>query len=396
MNRRRWMMLSGSVLALRAGSAQNRPDPAGAAEAPKGISPDKLLLKDYRPQSIYKVPVTHIQKARYPVIDAHCHAEWTRSADNLDAKVKLMDAAGIEKTVLFVRAGTPDAFTGAAALFSKYPDRFDLWCNFDLKGYTESGFAERTVKSLEGCRRAGALGIGEISDKGKGLAGATPTLSASPRGGGSGLHPDDPRMDVLYEKCAQLGMPINIHVSDPIWSYQMQDNTNDGLMNGYTWAIKVEPGVLGHDELIGSLERAVAKHRKTIFIACHLANLEYDLNRLGGMFDRNPNLYADLGARFAEASPIARFVSQFFRKYPDRILYGTDMIYNQAMFSATFRILESFDEHFYIWDKDVQETTGAFYYHWPLYGMGLADDLLKRIYSDNARAAFGKARGNAA
>ena len=74
-----------------------------------------------------------------------------------------------------------------------------------------------------------------------------------------------------------------------------------------------------------------------MFIACHLANLEYDLTRLGGMLDRNPNLFLDISARFAEVAPIPRAVNAFLRKYPDRVLYGTDMPYTQKIFSTTFR-----------------------------------------------------------
>ena len=196
-------------------------------------------------------------------------------------------------------------------------------------------------------------------------------------------------MDALFERCAQLGMPVNIHVSDPIWAYQPMDRTNDGLMNGYTWRIDdKQPGILGHNGLIESLERAVRKHPKTMFIACHLANLDYDLTRLGQMFDRNPNLYVDIGARFEELGPIPRTVNRFFQKYPDRVLYGTDYTYNQGMFSASFRLLETEDEHFY--DATLHS------YHWSLYGAGLPDDVLRKLYRDNAVAVFRRARSNAA
>ena len=197
-------------------------------------------------------------------------------------------------------------------------------------------------------------------------------------------------MDPLWDKCAKLGMPINIHMSDPIWSYQPMDNTNDGLMNGFTWKIDLKPNMAGHDQLIESLERAVKKHPKTIFIACHLINLDYDLTRLGQIFDRNPNLYADVSARFAEIAPIPRFVKQFFQKYSDRICYGTDMPYNERMFSTTFRILESNDEHFYERDQYFNYN-----YHWPLNGLGLPDAVLKKIYHDNAAKAFQRAKSAA-
>jgi predicted TIM-barrel fold metal-dependent hydrolase len=143
--------------------------------------------------------------------------------------------------------------------------------------------------------------------------------------------------------------------------------------------------------IIESLERAAHQHPKTIFVACHLANLDYDLTRLGQLFDHNPNLFADISARFAETAPIPRFVNQFFQKYSDRVLYGTDMAYNQRLFSTTFRILESNDEHFY--DQDLNFN---FDYHWPLNGFGLPNDVLKKIYHDNAVSLFTKAQSNAA
>jgi predicted TIM-barrel fold metal-dependent hydrolase len=102
------------------------------------------------------------------------------------------------------------------------------------------------------------------------------------------------------------------------------------------------------------------------------------------MFDRNPNLYADISARFAETAPIPKFVNKFVQKHSDRVLYGTDMAYSQRMLSTTFRILESNDEHFYAWD--------LFNYHWALNGFGLPDDILKKVYRENAMRAFQQAR----
>src|SRR5439155_6092904 len=89
-----------------------------------------------------------------------------------------------------------------------------------------------------------------------------------------GLHPDDPRMDALFQKCAGLKMPVNIHVADPIWMYEKMDNTNDGLMNAYRWRLDNQPAIVGHSGMIDFLERTVKKHPQTIFIACHFANLD--------------------------------------------------------------------------------------------------------------------------
>jgi predicted TIM-barrel fold metal-dependent hydrolase len=108
------------------------------------------------------------------------------------------------------------------------------------------------------------------------------------------------------------------------------------------------------------------------------------------MFDRHPNMYADISARFAETAAIPRFTSQFLRKYSHRVTYGTDMPYTQEVFTTTFRIMESADEHFY-----AQDVYFNFNYHWPLQGFDLPDETLKRVYRETALSAFKHARANA-
>jgi hypothetical protein len=381
---------------MRSGAAEVPKTTRSALPAAAQAPPDRLLLKDYRPRSIYNVPKTDVKKAKYPILDAHCH--HFPQPGHIIEMVKMMDAVGVEKTVIFTGTSSAEQFKAIRQMYSRYPGRFDLWCSFDLTRNDQSGFEPNAVKALEECHRAGALGVGEVTDKGSGFGGATAILGSGGRVLGRatgesnvmGPHPDDPDLDPLWDMCAQLGMPVNIHVSGPIWAYQPMDNTNDGLMNGYVWRIEVKPPILGHDQLITALERLLRRHPKTTFVACHLANLSYDLTRLGQMFERNPNLYADISARFGDIAPIPRFTAQFFQKYADRVLYGTDMPYTQRMFSSTFRILETLDEHFYEFDLDV-----CYDYHWPLHGLGLSDDLLKKVYRDNALAVFQRARDKA-
>jgi predicted TIM-barrel fold metal-dependent hydrolase len=190
------------------------------------------------------------------------------------------------------------------------------------------------------------------------------------------MHIDDPRLDPILEKCGALGMPINIHVAEPIWMYAPMDSTNDGLMNAYKWRLDNQPDIVDHEGMLKTLGNTVKKHPNTTFIACHYANCSYDLSLLGNLFDQYPNLYADISARFAETAPIPRFVNQFFRQYQDRLVYGSDMGVDKDMYQTTFRILESEDEHFYEHE--------LFGYHWPLNGYGLPDEVLEKVYRNNA------------
>lgn len=329
--------------------------------------PDSILLKNYRPKSIYKIPVTDIKKAKFPVIDMHSHA-YADTPENLKRWMAIMDDMGIEKTLILSYA-TGTQFDSIYKVYSKYPDRFEVWCGFDYTGINEPGGIEHAVKELERCAKMGAKGVGELGDKGFGEFYSYPVPS--------GLHVDDPKLRPLFAKCGELGLPVSIHVAEPMWMYEPMDSTNDGLMNAYQWRVdQTRKNLLGHAALIRTLENVVRDNPKTTFIACHYANCEYDLSILGNLFKKYKNLYADISARYAEVAPIPRYMKSFFEQYSDRLVYGTDMGFDTTMYKMTFRVLETQDEHFYHTD-----LTG---YHWPMHGFGLSDAALKRVYRENA------------
>jgi predicted TIM-barrel fold metal-dependent hydrolase len=193
---------------------------------------------------------------------------------------------------------------------------------------------------------------------------------------GYGMHLDDKRMKPLLQKCAELHMPVNVHIAEPYWMYLPADSTNDGLMNASTWKVNVKPGMLDHAGLIKSLENAIKENPKTLFIACHFANCEDDLTKSGRLLDLYPNLYLDISARYAETATIPRYMAKFYEKYQDRLLYGTDMGLDKHAYQVTFRVLETLDEHFY--------ETDLFGYHWAMNGFGLSDTILKKLYMQNA------------
>jgi predicted TIM-barrel fold metal-dependent hydrolase len=329
---------------------------------------DNILLKDYKPVSIYHIPVTVPEKARFMAVDMHSHP-YASSEAEIRNWVETMDRTGISKTIILTGA-TGKKFDSLLAIYSKYPGRFEVWCGLDYTGYDEPGYGPAAVKELERCFKEGARGVGELSDKGKGVP-------KSNESAGQGMHFDDPRLKPLFQKCAELKMPVNIHVADPYWMYLPIDSTNDGLMNAAEWKVDLEPGMLNHAQLIKTLENVVGENPQTIFIACHFANCEYDLAISGDLLNRYSNLYLDISARYAETATIPRYMSSFYEKYQDRLLYGTDMGMDPEMYRTTFRILETNDEHFY--------ETGMFGYHWALSAFGLSPEILKKIYQTNAQ-----------
>ncbi len=320
---------------------------------------DKLLLKDYRPASIFKTPQTQVLKAKYPAIDMHMHAprgggDLNKAAADI---LKAMDECNIQKTILF--CGTGKGFDDLAAAFGKYPDRFQLWCGFDF-----SNFPTGTLAELERCVKAGAKGVGEISDKGTGYRGVEP------------MHLDDARMDPILQKLADLKLPINVHMGDPRWMYEPMDEHNDLLFEALYFRRDNKKDDKDLAGMLQVLENAVKKHPRVTFVACHFANQTYDLNQLGRLLDKYPNLYADCSQRESYLAAIPRFAKQFIEKYSNRIVYGTDQGYSLPMYRNSFHIWETLDEHFYAWD--VANTRFA------LSGVGLSDATLKKMYHDNA------------
>jgi uncharacterized protein len=348
MNRRQWIALSGiGAAATTVGEAQVEVQANG---------PTEIRLKDYRPVSAYKLPTTEIQRAKFPIIDAHC--QDLAGSVGVDEAVKLMDKVGLEKAAVFTGAASREEFFEARQRYAKFPDRFDLWCGLDLEG------RPNPLKPLSWCHMLGARGVAGIVDNGHGI-------------GAKRIHLDDPFLGPIWNLCGEFGLPVRIQLANPVWTYLPMDASNDGLMNGFKSLITDITDMLSQEQLLAGFERTVANHPGTVFIAGHLLNLDYDLSRLGSILDHSPNVYTDIAARFGEIAAIPRFAARFIERYQDRILYGTGLRYGERMFTTTFRILETEDEHFYAQD--------LFDYHWPLHGLGLGDDVLKKVYGSNAR-----------
>ena len=133
---------------------------------------DSILLKDYEPQSSLVVPVTRIDKARFPVIDVHTHSSMCRiqTKDDAIAWVRTMDDAGIETSTVFSDAIGAE-FDRQAQLFRPFGKRFLLFCSMDARHIDTSDYSARVVHELERCVQNGARGLGEITDKGWGMQG---------------------------------------------------------------------------------------------------------------------------------------------------------------------------------------------------------------------------------
>lgn len=330
---------------------------------------DSILLKDYEPENSLVLPRSEVDKARFPVIDVHAHPSMgnIKTAADVDDWVRAMDEVGVEKTVLLSGAMGED-FDRLVDLFLKtHPDRFALFCGIDKRDIEAPDYPRRAVAELERCFRLGARGVGEIADKGWGLLGsADEPLPRDKR-----LHHNDPRLDPFWDKCAELNIPVNIHVADhpSCWTPLGPEQERTPDFQHFNLYGKDVPSF---EELQVNRDDLLEKHRATTFIACHLSNQGNDLAAAGAALERHPNLYLDISARDYELGRQPRNARRFLTRYKDRVMFGTDMGREAEMYRRWWRLLETADEFLpgRVW--------------WALYGLDLPEDVLQNLYRDNA------------
>jgi len=140
------------------------------------------------------------------------------------------------------------------------------------------------------------------------------------------------------------------------------------------------------DTLLRQRNHVFQKHPGTTFIALHVANWPENLDTVSTWLDQYPNMFVEFGAREAELGRQPRRASKFFHDYQDRILFGTDAEPEEEMYANYFRWLETADEYFPYWDYPGQGR-------WEIYGLALPDEILKKVYSENAERIFAQFKG---
>ena len=325
-----------------------------------------MLVKDYFPTVVNNLPVTKVERAKFPIVDMHSH-DYVENAEQIAKWCETMDQVGVLHTAIMHCSWIGRPFEEFVELYAPYKDHFRFWCCFDYTDIDTPEGIEAACATLERYHEMGAVGVGELGDKGEGDTYARPVE-------GRNIHIDDPRIRPLIAKAGELKMPISIHIAEPYWMYLPMDETNDGLPNGAVWHVDTT-NCLGYNQLMTTFENALRENPGTLFIACHYLNMTHDWPRLGALLDKYPNMYVDISARVAESAHTPRATRDFLIKYQDRVLFGTDNGFEPEMYQNIFRVLETNDEHFYV---------PEYYYHWSLSGFNLPDEVLQKIYRTNA------------
>lgn len=385
MKRRAWLSLASAAAAVRRGRTQT---PATAQEAPEGVLP----IERYQPKSMLHTAETLVGRARFPVIDFHTHitggsADGSRIRFSLDPAtcLSVMDRKNLRAMVDVT--GSYDAANrqAIARLQEAHPGRFFVFVEPAYARMSDPGYPAYQAEQVEAAHQAGARGLKVLKNLG---------LVVRDKPSGQLIRVDDRRFDPMWDAAGSLNMPVAIHTSDPEAFFLRIDRFNERweeLHAHPNWSFhgKDYPS---NRELQEARRNVIRRHPRTQFVCLHVADSE-DLPYVSECLDRHPNMHVDIAARIGELGRQPRASRKFFDRYQDRILFGTDasagtatpqQTFGDALYEIYYRFLETEDEYFDYAPAPVPPQG-----RWRIYGIGLPESILRKVYAGNAARLLG-------
>jgi predicted TIM-barrel fold metal-dependent hydrolase len=353
-------------------------------EQPGAAQRTTLLLRDYQPRSMLHLTAHPVSKARFPVWDVHNHVDDARGIGEpipMPELIHNMDEVNVAKIVILT-GGFGAALQRVLDNTAKvHPDRFIVFTELNWKKVNDANFGEEMAQQIDDSVARGARGLKLLKDFGLGVRTADGKL----------LRIDDKRLDPVWEECGKLGIPVFIHTTDPEAFFTPVNAHNERyeeLKANPSWSF-YDHGFPSKQELLEERNRVIERHPHTTFAALHVANWPENLDVVGQWLDKYPNMMVEFGARQAELGRQPRRTRKFFEDYQDRIMFGTDSEPIPEMYRNYFRWLETEDEYFDYWGYPGQGR-------WEIYGEGLPDAILEKVYHLNAERVFSQFHGGSA
>lgn len=333
----------------------------------------ELKLRDWQPRSMLKTKVSDVRRAKYPAIDVHNHLGGGKeklTKETVDKYLQAMNESGVETVVNLDGGWDKTLDETLKALDEAHPGRFLTFALIDFRGIDDEDWTERETRRLARGFDRGAKGL-KIHK----------SLGLTFRYKDGKLMPvDDAKLDPLWRLCGERGKPVMIHSSDPAAFFTPLDRHNERWheLNAHPDWLFYGDNFPSRAELHAQRNRVIARHPHTTFIGAHVANSPEDLETVGNWLDEYPNFYCDIDARINELGRQPYTARKFMMKYQDRVMFGTDTTPNTSAFRLYYRFLETDDEYF---DTALSHHRQGL---WMIYGIFLPDDVLKKVYRDNA------------
>ncbi len=326
----------------------------------------KIDFETYNPPSSLVVPEHVKGRAKFPFIDVHNHQN-NMPSQNLGNLLSEMDKLNMK--VMVNLSGRSGEYLASAVKNVRQTNakRLIVFANISFTGIGEASWTETAVKQLEDDVKAGAQGLKIFKSLGLSVKDTK----------GKQVAVDDPRIEAIWEKCGQLGIPVLIHTADPKQFWDEPNAQNERWLELKQFPSRARPSTKYPSWKIVMDEQfdIIKRHPNTKFISAHLAWLGNNLPELGRLMNLYPNMYTEIGAVIHELGRQPKNARAFMIKYQDRVLFGKD-IWTTSEYYTYFRLLETGDEYFPYYRK-----RHAF---WRIYGLELPDEVLKKVYYKNA------------
>lgn len=336
------------------------------------------------------------RQAPIPRIDVHQHVGPKGLADAM----RLGGMWGVPALVNLdgdeVDGELPEQLEAAA----RFPGRVQVFMGVDFHGCCGEAWLERESSRLVRGQAAGARGVKIYKNLGLEVRDA------------EGLVPvDSAKLEPLWDLMARLRLPVTIHTGDPRAFFEPPGPGNERaeeLDLFPQWSFADRGRFPDWATLHAQFVRLVERHPRLTFIGAHFGNDAEDPEAVSRLLDRLPNLYVDTAARVPELGRRAGAARAAILRHPDRVLYGTDLIWIERgdrrglilgagqpggaedvarFFQGTFRFFESRD-------RDIQSPTPV-QGRWTVEGLGLPPEVLEQVYHRNAERLLGFRLGRA-
>lgn len=135
---------------------------------------------------------------------------------------------------------------------------------------------------------------------------------------------DDPVVDEFFTYAEQEDIPVLLHHNDPEKHWDKTRMKPENIEKGWYYDPETMPSCAWFDE---ELEKMLAKHPNLRIALAHMGFYADKLDRLTELMEKYPKLYMDITPAldiFEDLSANPKKAEEFFRRYEDRIFYGTD------------------------------------------------------------------------
>lgn len=342
-----------------------------------------LLLRDFEPESMLVVNRRAVNEPLVPAIDVHVHlrgADIHNGLYDIPRFVRGMQEHGIKHVVDL------DGFFGSAleeSLRAKegYEQYITTFGTVDVSQIDEKHFEEKTRRDIIDGYNRGMRGL-------KFLKSLSLVYKDSK---GRYIPPDDDRLSVIWRTAAELKIPVLIHIADPIAFFQPLDHKNERyeeISSNPDWHFG-DAQFFRFEQLMQMQDNLLSKNPDTTFIIAHIGSHSENLGFVSKQLDAHPNMYVDIAARISDLGRQPYSAHDFMVRYQDRVLYGTDILVREGTTRDPFGIcrvyyecLETKNEYF---PANLVEQQGR----WNIYGLNLPEQVLRKVYSENAQKLLG-------